>query len=202
MIAYKIVNELSKKMDNLNDLFIKCHKIYKKIPPAKNENKFAFGILIQMSLIECLHKSFYKCIDLDDEHEFGSEYKNDCALFLDETTKVDISIKAKSKKTGNIIIINNYSSKIERDLSDLITVVVIIEQNIIIVIPHSIVKSNFIINNDANISYKGSLITHMLQNNQDLVINLNKNEKFNLFISNDLMHIKPKNIFKELFDGL
>lgn len=202
MFATKITSELSKNIDNLNDLFIKCHKIYKQIPPAKNENKFAFGILVQMSLIECLNKSFYKCIDLDDDHEFGSEYKNDCCLYLDELTKVNLSIKAKSKKNGNIIIINNYTSKIERDLSDLITIVVIIENNTIIIIPHSIVDSKYIINSDANISYRGSLITHMLSNNPELTIKLTQNDKFESFISHELPTIKPKNIFKGLFSDL
>lgn len=202
MDALLISKELSTKIDNLNDLFIKCHKIYRQIPPAKNENKFAFGILIQMALIECLNKSFYKCIDLDEEHKFGSEYKNDCCLFLDKDTSVNISIKAKSKKNGNIIIINNYSSKIERDLNDLITIIVIVEENLIIIIPHKIVPVNYIINSDANISYKCSIINYMCKNNIDLIIKLYQNDKFNSFIKNELTKIKPKNIYKDLYQQL
>ena len=74
-IENNIIIKLLDNNNDLNDLFIKCHKIYKQIPPAKNENKFAFGILIQMSIIECLNKLFYKCEDLDNNHSYGSEYK-------------------------------------------------------------------------------------------------------------------------------
>ena len=70
-----IIRKLLDNNDDLNDLFIKSHKIYKKIPPAKNENKFAFGILIQMSIIECLNKLFYKCEDLDNNHYYQLYYQ-------------------------------------------------------------------------------------------------------------------------------
>ena len=176
----------------------KCHKIYKQIPPAKNENKFAFGILIQMSIIDCLNKLFYKCEDLDNNHSYGSEYKNDCCLYLDEIIKVNISIKAKSKKSGNIIIINNYSSKKERNLSDLITIILIIETNMILILPHLIIPEEFIINNDANIIYKGSLINYIIKNKPELLIKLKENEKFINFINNDLPLINSINIYKIL----
>lgn len=197
-----IIKKLLDNNDDLNDLFIKSHKIYKKIPPAKNENKFAFGILIQMSIIECLNKLFYKCEDLDNNHSYSSEYKNDCCLYLDEKLKVNISIKAKSKKSGNIIIINNYTSKKERNLSDLITIILIIETNMILILPHLIIPEEFIINNDANIIYKGSLINYINKNNPELIIKLNQNEKFINFINNELLNINPINIYKDLYDKL
>jgi len=202
MVETIIIAKLLDNNDDLNDLFIKCHKIYKQIPPAKNENKFAFGILIQMSIIDCLNKLFYKCEDLDDKHLYGSEYKNDCCLYLDEILKVNISIKAKSKKTGNIIVINNYSNKKERNLSNLITFILIIETNMIFILPHIMIPKNYIINNDANISYKGSLINYIIKNNSELIIKLKENEKFNNFINNDLPIINSINIYKDLYDKL
>ena len=198
----KIEIEIITKLLDNNDVFIKCHKIYKQIPPAKNENKFAFGILIQMSIIDCLNKLFYKCEDLDNNHSYGSEYKNDCCLYLDEIIKVNISIKAKSKKSGNIIIINNYSSKKERNLSDLITIILIIETNMILILPHLIIPEEFIINNDANIIYKGSLINYIIKNKPELLIKLKENEKFINFINNDLPLINSINIYKDLYDKL
>ena len=201
-IEIEIITKLLDNNDELNDLFIKCHKIYKQIPPAKNENKFAFGILIQMSIIDCLNKLFYKCEDLDNNHSYGSEYKNDCCLYLDEIIKVNISIKAKSKKSGNIIIINNYSSKKERNLSDLITIILIIETNMILILPHLIIPEEFIINNDANIIYKGSLINYIIKNKPELLIKLKENEKFINFINNDLPLINSINIYKDLYDKL
>ena len=128
--------------------------------------------------------------------------KNDCCLYLDEILKVNISIKAKSKKSGNIIIINNYSSKKERNLSDLITIVLIIETNMILILPHLIIPKEYIINNDANIIYKGSLINYIIKNKPELVIKLKENKKLINFINNDLPLINSINIYKDLYDKL
>jgi len=45
-------------------------------PPAKNEYKFIYGNLIQMSVIELLDNIFYSCIDLDKLCNNGSEIQS------------------------------------------------------------------------------------------------------------------------------
>lgn len=194
-----VIAKINENQDKLNDLFIKCHKIYKQISPSKNENKFPFGILIQMAIIEFLNDIFHKCIDLDELHTYGSEFKNDCCLYLDDITKIDLSIKAKSKEKSDTIIINNHSKEIKRDLTDLVSIILIIQTNKIYIIPHKDIDEKFIINKNANISYKSSLLTHINKNNKNLVIELIKNDKFNSFMDIDYNSLKSINIYKELY---
>lgn len=194
-----VIAKINENQDKLNDLFIKCHKIYKQISPSKNENKFPFGILIQMAIIEFLNDIFHKCIDLDELHTYGSEFKNDCCLYLDDITKIDLSIKAKSKEKSDTIIINNHSKEIKRDLTDLVSIILIIQTNKIYIIPHKDIDEKFIINKNANISYRSSLLTHINKNNKNLIIELIKNDKFNSFMDIDYNSLKSINIYKELY---
>jgi len=194
-----VIAKINENQDKLNDLFIKCHKIYKQISPSKNENKFPFGILIQMAIIEFLNDIFHKCIDLDELHTYGSEFKNDCCLYLDDINKIDLSIKAKSNEKNDTIIINNHSREIKRDLTDLVSIILIIQTNKIYIIPHKEIDEKFIINKNANISYRSSLLTHINKNKKDLVIELIKNVKFNNFMENDYISLKSINIYKELY---
>jgi len=194
-----ILNRINENQDKLNDLFIKCHKIYKQISPSKNENKFPFGILIQMAIIDFFNDIFYKCIDLDDIHTYGSEYKNDCCLYLDELNKINLSIKAKSKEKYDTIIINNFGNEIQIDLTDLISIILVIETNKIFIIPHKNIEDKYIIVKNANISYKSSLLTFINKNKNDLIIELNKNDKFKYFIETEYNELKSVNIYKELY---
>ena len=194
-----VIAKINENQDKLNDLFIKCHKIYKQISPSKNENKFPFGILIQMAIIEFLNDIFHKCIDLDDLHTYGSEFKNDCCLYLDDTCKIDLSIKAKSKEKSDTIIINNHSKEIKRDLTDLVSIILIIETNKIYIIPHKDIDEKYIINKNANISYRSSLLTYINKNNKNLIIELIKNDKFNSFMENEYILLNSINIYKELY---
>lgn len=186
-----------------NDFFIKNHKIYKLYSPSKNENKFIFGILLQKSLIEFLNKIFYKCIDLDDLKNYGSNFLNDCLLCLTKYIYFPISIKAKSKKNGaNIIIINYHSKKMNYNLENLITFIIIIEINTLYILPHNIIDKKFIINNDSNLSYKCSLLTYIDINYKNFKIILEKNTNFNNFILNEYPLLKPFNIYNDLYDKL
>jgi hypothetical protein len=199
-----IITEAIKNNNNkLNELFIKCHKIYKQISPAKNENKFVFGILIQLSIIEYLNDIFIKCCDLDENHIYGSEYKNDCRLYITKYIYFDISIKAKSKKSGgNIILINNYSKNKIHNLNNLITLILVIETNTIYILPHSMIDTHYIIYNDANVCYKSSLLTYIDKNKKYLSIKLTENDIFKYFMTNEYNTIKSKNIYKDLYQTI
>jgi len=187
-----------------NILFIKCYKILQKYPPAKNEYKFIYGILVQKSVIEMLNNIFIGCIDLDDSISVGSEYKNDCILHITPYIQKNISIKAKKNRKSNIIIINKNSNDKKYDLSDLITLIVIIELKDILIIPHNIVPSKFILDNKANISYKSSLFTYLykIQDYKKYILHLEENENYKNFYKNEYPNIAPHNIYKELYNKL
>ena len=173
-----------------NNFFIVCLEISKKYKPSKNEYKFSFGGLIQSKLISLLDNVFYKCDDLDKKHTHGAEYKVDCCLSISESQKFNISIKAKLNKTGSIILINKNSNGKTYNLSNLITVVVIIETRDILIISHNDVDDKYIQNNQANIKYRSSLITHIYKTKPECIISLQKNEKYDNFIKNDYDNIK------------
>lgn len=198
----QILNSFNKHNDEVNNMFIKCLKIYHKYPPAKNEYKFIFGGLVQLAFIELMDKVFYKCLDLDELHHFGSEYKNDCCLYLSPFVKFNISIKAKSKTNGNVILINKHGNNIVHNLKNLITFVLIIETQQIIIINHNDVQDEYIKDNEANISYKSSLITFIKKNKPELVYTLKQNETFKKFMEDEYNKIDPVNLYKELYNKL
>jgi len=197
-----IINTINKNNDKLNDMFIKCLKIYKKYPPSKNDYKFIYGGLIQKAVIDLFTLIFHKCIDLDGMHDYGSEYKNDCSLYLTNYINFNISIKAKSKKTGDIILINKLNNNIKHELKGLITVVLIIETLELIIIPHNIVDCKYIKNDEATIKYKSSLITYLRKSRREFIVSLIKNKNFEDFMNNEYNTILPVNLYKELYDKL
>lgn len=195
-------NRIHKNNDYYNKIFIKCLKVYKLYPPSKNEYKFIFGGLIQSAIIELFDNIFYKCVDLDELHDYGSEYKNDCCLYLTNKIKFDLSIKAKSSKKGDIILVNKHGNNVVHNLQELITIVVVVDTCEIIIIPHNIVDEKFVKNNEANISYRSSLLTYLYKYRNDLIIPIHKNYEFLEFIKNQYNNIIPRNIYKELYSNL
>jgi hypothetical protein len=192
---FYIKNKLNNK--NLNHFFIECNLIHKKFPPSKNENKFLFGGLIQKSLIEMFRRLFYKCIDLDELHSYGSEYKNDCCLYLSRTQKLFISIKCKSKKHGEIVLINKNSNHKNYDLNDLITLLIVIETNQLVIIEHKRFGDTYVKNNNSTICYKSSLLTHIYRECPDCIIECNKNKNLIELLENK--NITPINVYELLY---
>lgn len=157
-----------------------------------------------MSVIEFLNYIFYKCIDLDKKCNYGSQYKVDCKLNITRYLSRDISIKAKKNKVGPVIIINKLNNNKNYDLSELITIIVIIELKDIIIIPHSVIPNKYIENNDSNISYKSSLFTYLYKNNdyKKYIIHLEKNDEYKNFCKDELPDISTHDIYSECFSKL
>lgn len=199
-----IIRNIIKKNDDHNKLFIKCHKILKMYPPAKNEYKFLYGILIQRATIELLNKIFYKCIDLDTLCNIGSEYKIDCRLNITRYLSIDMSIKGKKNKIGSLTIINKLKNNRQYDLSQLVTIIVLLELNDIIILPHSIIPDKYIENNDSNISYKSSFFTYLYKNEEykKYILHLQENDEYKSFYNHILQHIMPHDIYSECFNKL
>ena len=141
------------------ELMQKCYydivRVSIKYPPQKNENKFIYGKLIERVLIRTIREVGIEIVDLDESHTIGSEYKNDIRM-LD----IDISIKAKLNKGGNIILINKKSTS--EHVIKIQTIVCIISERKLYFIPSDIVDNELYVIQDAGcISYKGTLITMM-----------------------------------------
>lgn len=152
----KIINKLSSNEELTRLTFLTIVKISKTYPPQKNENKFIYGKLIEMALID-LFSNLYgnnNCIDLDKKHKIGSNYKNDITLI-----GVDYSIKAKLKKGGDIILINKLNS--DKHNMDMNIIVCVIDERKLYIIPNHIIKKEYIKISSGAISLKWSFINKM-----------------------------------------
>jgi hypothetical protein len=103
----KILNN-KKNSKNMEKCYFNILKISKLFPPAKNENKFIYGKLIELQLIKTFN-NFFICDDLDKNHKYGSEYKNDCTI-----NGNNFSIKA-SKNGNSVTIINKLHKNLQGD---------------------------------------------------------------------------------------
>lgn len=143
------------KLSNINimsNCFFNISKISRLFPPAKNENKFIYGKLIELELIKTFSKRMI-CDDLDSKHSVGSEYKNDC-----EINGNKYSIKA-SKNGDKITVINKLNKK-DYDI-DTSFIIIHIKNKKLYVFPTKIVNKELIVNNDSNISFKPAIFHYL-----------------------------------------
>jgi hypothetical protein len=182
----------------MNNLFLQCLRIVYKFPPKKNCNKMFYGELVQRNIIRVFKHLFYDCKDLDQTHKHGSEYKNDCILYLDSNISFYLSIKAKKNKNGDIILINKKTNKVQHNLQNMITLVVIIETCEIIMINHNEVVSEYIKNDEAMILYKNRLLTFIRHHKSECVYKLNPNEEFINFKTTVIPTLKEFPIYEFL----
>lgn len=148
-----VIEILEKHPSIMRKCLFELYKISILYNPQKNENKFIYGKLIEKSLIHALTLIGFKVTDLDDNHTVGSEYKNDISLL-----NVNISIKGKLKKGGDVILINKKSTSKHKINMQLLLCV--IQDHKLYFIPSSIVDNSAYVKEDAGcISYKSKLFT-------------------------------------------
>ena len=136
----------------MSTCFYEIRKILAQFPPAKNENKFIYGKLGELSLIKAFSK-FTQCDDLDSAHAYGSEYKNDCKVF-----GVDYSIKI-SKSGAAVTLINKNNKAVH--VIDHNFIICHIEKKKLYIFPSSVVPEKFLNDCDAKIDYKPALFKYM-----------------------------------------
>ena len=158
--------------------------------PQKNENKFIYGKLIEKSIINAFLKIGFYVNDLDDKHTIGSEYKNDIRIL-----NVDVSIKAKLKKGGDVILINKKSTSKHNINMQLLLCV--IQERKLYFIPSDIVNMDVYVKEDAGcISYKSKLFTFIDKQHGDYIYHfpeLSEERKHQLSL------LKPIDIMTKLY---
>lgn len=178
-----LIKNLKKNINekNMRSCYINILKISKLFPPAKNENKFIYGKLIELELINTFNK-FIGCTDLDKTHKSGSEYKNDCAI-----KDKKFSIKA-SKNGGEITIINKLN-KIEHDI-DINFIICHISKRKLYIFPSLIINPSYIVDKATNIHFKSSLFTYLEKNYKKFIYNFPDLPNDILTNTNNLQEIK------------
>jgi hypothetical protein len=101
-----VILALQKHDQQMKECIKRISLVERHYPPAKNENRFLYGKLIEKILIRFIN-SIIPLTELDLNHIHGAEYKND-AQFID--SKICCSIKV-VKQSSNIILINNEPSE-------------------------------------------------------------------------------------------
>jgi hypothetical protein len=101
-------------------------------------------------------------------------------------------------------MINKFNNDRLYDLSNLMSIIIVLESNDIIIIPHNVIPEKFIVNNDANISYRSSLFTYLYKTDRykKYIIHLEKNDEYKIFCQYKLPYITPHDIYSECFGKL
>ena len=157
----KILEE-KKNKENMENCYTNILKISKLFPPAKNENKFIYGKLIELELINTFNK-FTLCKDLDKTHSSGSEYKNDCIMYNKK-----FSIKA-SKNGGEVTIINKLN-KINH-IIDMNFIICHITKKKLFIFPSLIINKDYIVDKQSNVHFKSSLFKYLENNYNKFIYN-------------------------------
>jgi hypothetical protein len=180
----------------MNNCLFECVSISKNYPPQKNEYKFIYGKLVEISLLNAFIDIGFKCIDLDKNHKIGSEYKNDISIF-----KNKFSIKAKLNKGGDVILINKKSTI--KHKVDINIMLFVINEGKLYIFPsnfsNSININDYIKEDSGCISYKSKLFTFINKNNKEYIYTFPKLDEEQKKILND---IKEKDIMNDLYNNI
>jgi hypothetical protein len=131
----RLILIMNENVEHMRTCHYEMHKINKCYPSRKNENKMVFGKLAERALYNAWrNKIGIDCTDLDNLCNVGSEYKNDFKI-----GDLAISQKTTKNKTGDIIMINTYSTLDHGDNLNIDLVLCVIETGKIYFIPHDIV---------------------------------------------------------------
>ena len=170
LIHNKIIKKLRNNPKIMENCFLEIKKILYLFPPAKNENKFIYGKVGELCLIDNINKiTPTEC--LDNNNSIGSEYKND-VIFLEYFKKYSIKIQ---KQRGNIVIINK-NTKDTHSINGLHFIICNIEDKCLYIFTHSEKFEKYVVNSGANISYKGSIITE-LRKHQEYIYHFSNTKK-------------------------
>ena len=187
----EIIYQLQLNKEIMRKCYFEIKLISLKYPPQKNELKFIYGKLVEMSIINAFTKIGFNCNDLDKKHACGSEYKNDITLL-----GIDISIKAKLNKGSDVILINKKNSsnhKIEIQL-----LLCLINDGKLYFIPSNIVDNKIYVKEDAGcIYYKGKLFTYIDKKHKEYIYIF---PELTLEEKNYLNNIKTINIYEKIYN--
>ena len=191
-----IIEVLNLNENIMKNCLFECMSISKNFPPQKNEYKFIYGKLVEISLLNAFIDIGLKCIDLDKNHKIGSEYKNDISIF-----KNKFSIKAKLNKGGDVILLNKKSTA--KHKVNINIMLLVINEGKLYIFPSNFSNSiniNDYIKEDAGcISYKSKLFSFIDKNNKEYIYTFPKldDEQKNL-----LDDIKEQDIMNDLYNNI
>jgi hypothetical protein len=162
-----LLNLLNRNNDIMIQCFEEINKILYLFPPKKNLNKFIYGKVAELSIINYINK-IYNCDELDKKLDNGSEYINDCII-----NKNKYSIKI-SKSGGNITIINKNTRDIH-DIKNINFIVCHIEKKKLYIFNSDMIPEKYKKDTNSNISYKSTIFKYLDKNFNNFVYTFKNN---------------------------
>jgi hypothetical protein len=159
MLCEHIIKILGRNDELMKKCYVEILNILKKFPPAKDINKFIYGILVQKALTKTLSKIF-NCIDLDKTHKVGGEYKFDISL-----SNQKFSIKA-SKNTNSCLTLINKLNIDNHNIFNVNFLVCYIEKGELYFFPSFEIDHSFMKETGSRIIYKSSIYNKYLKNSK------------------------------------
>lgn len=157
-VCLKLISELRKlPEDLLRNTHFEIKKNLKLFPPAKNANKFPYGLINEQIVIN-LVKNVGVTRHLDTEHDVGSEYKNDLNIF-----DANFSIKASANIGTKVILVNKLNVS-QHTVKDLNLISVFCRDGIVSAIPLCNMDDSYIENKDSTVCLKGTFYKTYVKN--------------------------------------
>lgn len=187
----EIISEINKHQDVLQKFHFCIQKILIENPPAKNENKFTYGKLVEYGVFNLIQKIGLQCIDLDKKQKVGSEFKNDCII-------ENLFFSVKTLKNYNDIILINKNSNNRKYSTKTNYLLCVIEQAKLYLFPSFLYREqDFIVDNDANITMKKYIFNYLEDKYPEYVVTLPELTQLQKEVLNECIE---KNRIKEIFD--
>jgi hypothetical protein len=165
-MSSQITNFLTTLKNNdktVKEIYLSAYKTMTLFPPKLNGNKFIYGKVIEHKIINTLGKIFPYCVDLDNQCQSGSSYKNDCNICISKDIVLPFSIKV-CKNPSEITIINKNNAKSHDYVSDVKSmnfIVLCIQRKRMYVFKHTDDLNAYLVNTGSNVHYKASLLTYL-----------------------------------------
>ena len=194
----ELIDTLKQNETHMTDLIIAIKTICKQYPPAKNENKFIYGKLIEKKIIAIINK-ILPCLELDADKKVGSEYKNDCSICFSDGCIKNYSIKA-SKSGGSPTLVNK-RNKSEHNVIDCNFIICHIAKERLYIFKHSEELDEFLKDSHESIQYRSAVFKYLDKSVKNYY-QFPSNEKMKRFNNEILPLINEIDIYSKLLDDL
>jgi len=180
----------------MDDCLIKIYTVMKEYPPARNENKFLYGKLIEKTLIYFFNM-IVPCRELDAGITNGAVYMND-VHFIEYDMCCSIKM---SKNVSDVVLINKRSSD-THSLVGARFIICILKNHCVYFVVHTRELDEFVKQNGAMISYRSRIFRHLDRYRQDMILRFPCGDIFQSFRERIYHSIQERHIYEEEFRRL
>ena len=192
-----IIEQLNKNHNIGHQIYLVLHTLVNVYPPRKNENKFIYGKVGELAIIDNINKlPDIECECLDDKYPVGSSYRVDCRMSYNNISDEDYSIKI--TKQGGLITIINKRNKSDHTIDGLKFIIAHIKKRKLYIFKYDEELKDFIKNDGAGVHFKSGIFNYLDKNRVNSIYNFPNDEK-NSLIEKKLENLKEDNIYEKIY---